>query len=368
MEDWLKKEAISFRYRRSETTKEGWLDSSLMNYLFRPKWDGFEEMSVYQFNCEFELCLKSSLRKKKGDTDNDGENELEEDNRAEDAMYIVNWDFLIEHPGRNFACCKKMKKQKIPMLYYRDELPDLEDCDIGVPEEELSESAKQSREAYATTMLLLFYPFRDTHVFDDAPNKWDFFCKAVDGKTEMKMYFDANRIMQNIQNLHNSKKFVRPKDKLILETELTRLQKEFCNGVEEQQVASNNEQMEGEESDTNDDTDLIIEEYAYFRNELEQVDSNRICSAASKNFDPKHLSSKDNIDTCDVLKESDFVPEGLTDIDTSKTVLRSNAFTKENFIQVILDFDKPCTPAESDRNWTFDQINPSGQRQPQQIY
>ena len=69
MEDWLKKEAISFRYRRSETTKEGWLDSSLMNYLFRPKWDGFEEMSVYQFNCDFELCLKSSLRKKKGDTD-----------------------------------------------------------------------------------------------------------------------------------------------------------------------------------------------------------------------------------------------------------------------------------------------------------
>jgi hypothetical protein len=279
-------------------------------------------------------------------------------------MYIVNWDFLIEHPGRNFACCKKMKKQKIPMLYYRDELPDLEDCDIGVPEEELSESAKQSREAYATTMLLLFYPFRDTHVFDDAPNKWDFFCKAVDGKTEMKMYFDANRIMQNIQNLHNSKKFVRPKDKLILETELTRLQKEFCNGVEEQQVASNNEQMEGEESDTNDDTDLIIEEYAYFRNELEQVDSNRICSAASKNFDPKHLSSKDNIDTCGVLKESDFVPEGLTDIDTSKTVLRSNSFTKENFIQVILDFDKPCTPAECDRNWTFDQINPSDKDNP----
>jgi len=125
MEDWLKKEAISFRYRRSETTKEGWLDSSLMNYLFRPKLDGFEEMSVYQFNCEFELCLKSSLRKKKGDTDNDGENELEEDERAEDAMYIVNWDFMIGHPDRNFACCTKMKKQKIPMLYYRDELPDL---------------------------------------------------------------------------------------------------------------------------------------------------------------------------------------------------------------------------------------------------
>ena len=87
-------------------------------------------------------------------------------------------------------------------------------------------------------------------------------------------------------------------------------------------------------------------------------------SAARKNFDPKHLSSKDSIDTCGVLKESDFVPEGLTDIDTSKTVLRSNSLTKENFIQVILDFDKPCTPAECDRNWTFDQINPSDKDNP----
>jgi hypothetical protein len=230
-------------------------------------------MSAYEFNCEFELRLKSSLRKKKEDIDNDGENELEEDEQTEDAMYIVNWDFMIGHPGRNFACCKKMKKQNIPMLYYRDELPDLEDCDIGVPEEELSESAKQSREAYATTMLLLFYPFRDTHVFDEAPNKWDFFCKAVDGKTDKKMYRDANQIMQNIQNLHNSKKFVKPKDKLLLETEFTRLQKEFCAGVEDQEETTYNGYSKVDGMDMNDDTDLIIEEYAHFRNELKSTEA-----------------------------------------------------------------------------------------------
>ena len=95
MEDWLKKEAISFRYRRSETTKEGWLDSLLMNYVFQPELDGFEEMSAYEFSCNFELCLKSSLRKKKEDDDNDGENELEENEQtSSDAMYVVNWDFM----------------------------------------------------------------------------------------------------------------------------------------------------------------------------------------------------------------------------------------------------------------------------------
>jgi hypothetical protein len=103
MEDWLKNEPISFRYRRSETTKEGWLDSSLMNYVFRPKWDGFEEMSAYEYSCKFELCLNSSLRKKKGEDDDVEENEQ----MSSDAMYAVKWDFLEDHPGRNSACLKK---------------------------------------------------------------------------------------------------------------------------------------------------------------------------------------------------------------------------------------------------------------------
>jgi hypothetical protein len=213
-------------------------------------------------------------------------------------------------------------------------------------------------------MLLLFYPFRDTHVFDDAPNKWDFFCKAVDGKTDKKLYWDANRIMQNIQNLHNSKKFVKPKDKLLLETEFTRLQKEFCAGVEDQEETTYNGYSEVDETDMNDDTDLIIEEYAHFRNELESTESNRICSGVHKTFDSRHLSSKDFVNTNDILKERDFIPEGLTDIETPITVSKSNTFTKQNFIQVLLDFDKPCTPAESDKNWTFDQIDPSDKTNP----
>lgn len=97
------------------------------------------------------------------------------------------------------------------MLYYRDKLPDLEDCEIRVMSEELSDHAKQSRKAYARTMLLLFHLLRDIHSFDDEDNKCVFFCKAVDGKEERKMYFDATQIMQNIQNLHSSKKFANQK-------------------------------------------------------------------------------------------------------------------------------------------------------------
>jgi hypothetical protein len=92
---------------------------------------------------------------------------------------------------------------------------------------------------------------------------------------------------------------------------------------------------------------------------LENTESNRICSGVHKTFNSRHLSSKDFVNTNDILKERDFIPDGLTDIEEPKTVLKSNTFTKQNFIQVLLDFDKPCTPAESDKNWTFEQIDPS---------
>jgi hypothetical protein len=43
MIDWLDKKPIGFKWRRNSITGEGWLHSSLMDYLFRPTGDGFEK-------------------------------------------------------------------------------------------------------------------------------------------------------------------------------------------------------------------------------------------------------------------------------------------------------------------------------------
>lgn len=150
------------------------------NYLFRPENEGFDKMCAYEFFSEYELRLKSSFSKKSKFTNNEGEDD-EEDNeqQPEDVLYTVNWEFLPEHPGKSFVCLKKMKKVKIPMLYYKGELPDLEDCKIWDKSEELSPSVIDARNKYATTMLLLFYSFRDTCFFLDLKeSRWDFFLSS----------------------------------------------------------------------------------------------------------------------------------------------------------------------------------------------
>ena len=84
-----------------------------------------------------------------------------------------------------------MKKVKIPMLYYKGELPDLEDCKIWDKSEVLPPSVTDARNKYATTMLLLFYSFRDTCLFLDLEeSRWDFFCRAVDTRDPL-LYHDS---------------------------------------------------------------------------------------------------------------------------------------------------------------------------------
>jgi hypothetical protein len=49
MIDWLDKKPIGFKWRRNSITGEGWLHSSLMDYLFRPLGDGFEKNRIIPF-------------------------------------------------------------------------------------------------------------------------------------------------------------------------------------------------------------------------------------------------------------------------------------------------------------------------------
>jgi hypothetical protein len=56
------------------------MDSSLMNYLFRPEKDGFDDMCIWKFNMEYELKLKSSIRSKHPD------DEVKDNCREEDEV------------------------------------------------------------------------------------------------------------------------------------------------------------------------------------------------------------------------------------------------------------------------------------------
>ncbi len=76
MEDWLLGKDISFRYRRSTKTGTGWLDSSLMNYFFRPLNEGFDKMCIWEFFMNYELVLKSTLKQRRENGNNEDENSV----------------------------------------------------------------------------------------------------------------------------------------------------------------------------------------------------------------------------------------------------------------------------------------------------
>jgi hypothetical protein len=65
------------------------------------------------------------------------------------------------YPGHQFACVEKLKKSKVPMLYYNDKIPDIELCMLGTAfgENDIDATTTNIWNEYATKMLLLFFPF-----------------------------------------------------------------------------------------------------------------------------------------------------------------------------------------------------------------
>jgi hypothetical protein len=58
-------------------------------------------------------------------------------------------------------------------------------------------------------MLLLFYPFCEHNEFPLFQDRWNFFCEAYE---KGSLYWDSRRIMQNFQDVENSKKNVSKQD------------------------------------------------------------------------------------------------------------------------------------------------------------
>jgi hypothetical protein len=94
------------------------------------------------------------------------------------------------------------------MLFYRDHIPYLEQCNIN-EEDNGVDATLNIRNVYATKMLLLFYPFRECHEFPLFQDRWNFFCEADENGS---LYWDSRRIMQNFQDVENSKKIVSKQD------------------------------------------------------------------------------------------------------------------------------------------------------------
>jgi hypothetical protein len=103
---------------------------------------------------------------------------------------------MDEYPGYNFACLEKLKYHKLPMIYYKEKIPDLELCKLHMENEEIDDSTRIIRNDYATKMLILFYPFRQIHDFPELNNRWKFFKEAYEIGS---IYWDSSRIMQNFK-------------------------------------------------------------------------------------------------------------------------------------------------------------------------
>jgi hypothetical protein len=73
--------------------------------------------------------------------------------------------FSDKYPGYEFACLEKLNICKIPMLFYRDHIPDLEKHNINGEDDDVDDATLNIRNVYATKMLLLFYPFCKHHEF-----------------------------------------------------------------------------------------------------------------------------------------------------------------------------------------------------------
>ena len=92
---------------------------------------------------------------------------------------ILFFRFSDKYPGYEFACLEKLNICKIPMLFYRDHIPDLEKHNINGEDDDVDDATLNIRNVYATKMLLLFYPFHEHHKFPLFQDRWTFFVKLM---------------------------------------------------------------------------------------------------------------------------------------------------------------------------------------------
>jgi hypothetical protein len=115
-EGWLRDEDIQFCFRRKKNEGTGWIDSNLFQYLFQPEYEFFDSICVWGYFKDYQMRLISSLSAD------------QKDNLESDFGESCFFKFHKMYPGYHFACVEKLKIGKLPLLYYNDNIPDLELC------------------------------------------------------------------------------------------------------------------------------------------------------------------------------------------------------------------------------------------------
>ena len=188
-----------------------WPDYSINDYLYRPT--DLENISFYEFGMMYEKVAFSFERLKR--LNDQGLPLLNEDE-----MY-----FTEDHPGRRYCFLKKNKREVVPRL----SMPNGYISDIGkmeLDDDNPSISALKRRKEYAMVALILFLPFRNSSIFsitDTDSSLW--------GKYQRLLYQSQSpqhnvcnffpygiRILQNMQDMIQSRKCKTPADPLQSET------------------------------------------------------------------------------------------------------------------------------------------------------
>jgi hypothetical protein len=146
-------------------------------------------------------------------------------------------------------------------------------------------------------MLLLFYPFREKQDFPLFEKRWDFFCEASSSGC---LYWDSRRIMQNIQDVENSKKIIPKKDdtsELLIDFEESLIEDDEYDDLNAE--LGNILGVSEDPNLNDDDIDLMMEELNFHQN---GVDSNLLsdnyCGKLNREMKEKHIIC-DHIASCE---------------------------------------------------------------------
>jgi len=92
-------------FQRSKNEDTGCVDSNLYQYLYRPDYDQFDTICVWEYFKEYEMRLISSLSSN------------QKENLGNDYEENHFFKFNEMYHGHQFACVEKLKKCKLPMQY-----------------------------------------------------------------------------------------------------------------------------------------------------------------------------------------------------------------------------------------------------------
>jgi hypothetical protein len=216
VEDWIDDTGdIQFRIRRKcisndDGDKEfiSWLDSSLNNYIYRPKHRKFDNMCLWEFTSLYELKTKQIPFESKSELTEVDETDC---NNFDEEYFL----FDERHPGYKYAKLYQRKVPNIPILYMDGPFPHVSDLKVQ-DECQLSEYINEVRENYGKKAMLLFCPYHEKKDIIPDVSWWDAF---LDAQQSGRLYIHYKTVLGNIQTLLDCQQ---NKTKLVFFDELER--------------------------------------------------------------------------------------------------------------------------------------------------